>query len=257
MKSIEFNQVLFSSYLECNWISKVHYFKTIDSTNSFLKNQTVLQNGELAIAETQTLGRGRRGRTWKDAPFENLLFSLSYKPTKQSEYFTLIPLVAALAVAKICQNYLDGVEIKWPNDVLVKGQKISGLLVESKSSGSEGIFIMGIGLNVNQNQFDTEIIHIATSFYKEKKLMFEREKILAEIINVLFFYLKDLEKDETGSLLSEYSSLCSTLKRAISFEHEGEVKTGIALKIQKSGALLIKIGNKEISFHGNEIFHIR
>jgi len=257
MKSVEFDQMLFSSYLECKWISKIHYFKTIDSTNSFLKNQTMLQNGELAIAETQTSGRGRRGRTWKDAPFENLLFSLSYKPTKQSEFFTVIPLLAALAVAKVCQNYLEGVEIKWPNDVLVNGQKISGLLVESKSNGSESLFIIGIGLNVNQNQFDTEIINFATSFYKEKKLKFEREKILAEIINILFFYLKDLEINETDSQLSEYSSLCSTLKRAISFEHEGEVKTGVALKIQKSGALLIHMGNTEISFHGNEIFHIR
>ncbi len=257
MNKIDFDQALFNGYLKSSNISKFHYFESIDSTNTFLKNRPAIENWELAVAETQTSGRGRRGRSWKDEPYQNLLFSLSYKLLKQSDHFSLIPLVSALSVAETCQSYIENVEVKWPNDVLVNGKKISGILVESKINGSESVFIIGVGLNINQAEFEREITNFSTSFYNEKKEQFNRERILAEIIDRLVFNLKRLETNDIDSFLSDYSILCSTLNKKIIFEYQNETKTGFALSIQKDGALLINSDNFLTSYHGNEIFHIR
>lgn len=257
MNSEPYDQTLFDSLLNKKLISRIHYFQSVDSTNTFLRNLKNLQNFELALAETQTSGRGRRGRVWKDEPFQNLLFSFSYRSRDLTDTFTLIPLITALSIAKTCQLYLNHVEIKWPNDVKVNGKKISGILVESKINVNESVFIIGVGLNINQSEFDPEISEISTSFFLESEKKHNRGKILTEILEQLIFNLNRLESNDLASLLAEYTSLCSTVNKMISYDYQNITETGFAVGIQKDGALLIEKNGTVTSYHGNEIFYIR
>jgi len=115
-----------------------------DSTQDALRG-TEYPEGAVAVAEHQTSGRGREGRRWEDAPGRSLLFSLLLRPPAESPVEQL-SLVAGLAVAEAVEESRDAAGIKWPNDVLLGGRKVAGVLLES----SEGVVVCGIGVNVSQ-----------------------------------------------------------------------------------------------------------
>lgn len=116
--------------------------------------------GTVVTALTQTRGRGRRGRKWSDSPGESAILSAVLRPSIPSERWGELSFVASLAIAKCLESEGCGeVALKWPNDVLLGGRKVCGILVET----SGGAAVVGIGLNVNQREFPQEIRESATS----------------------------------------------------------------------------------------------
>ena len=116
------------------------------STQDALRG-TELPEGAIAVTEHQTAGRGREGRAWDDVPSRSLLFSLLLRPPPASVTQQL-SLVAGLAVAEAVEESRDAAGIKWPNDVLLGGRKVAGVLLEA----SEGVVVCGIGVNVSQTE---------------------------------------------------------------------------------------------------------
>ena len=159
----------------------------VNSTQDFLKDKIRddLPNGFVVLAENQTQGKGTNGRKWYTKPGENLTFSFLLRPNLSIRYFeTLTVLIANVITCSIKELYGISLDIKSPNDIMVGNKKIGGILTESFTKGeiTENI-IIGIGINVNQMEFNDEITKKATSLKKEFGIEFLRSDILARFLN--------------------------------------------------------------------------
>lgn len=142
----------------------IHHFAIIGSTNDQLKAMTDAPEFTCVLADEQTAGRGRHARQWYSAPGEGLYLSVLLRPPASAQ-LPLLSLMAAVAVAEtLLARGAAGVDIKWPNDVLVAERKLSGILVEAASAGREAPrLILGIGVNLNQQFFPAGLSATATS----------------------------------------------------------------------------------------------
>ena len=130
----------------------IHYFDSVDSTNSVAQRLATegAAEGTTVIAETQTKGRGRLGRTWVSPPFRNLYLSIVLRPPIAVARAPQIGLVAGVAVAEAVGDWVSRATIKWPNDVLIDGRKVAGILTEMTADGDRlRCVIVGIGVNLN------------------------------------------------------------------------------------------------------------
>ncbi len=130
----------------------IHYFDSVDSTNTVARTLAAdgAAEGTVVIAEAQTQGRGRLGRTWLSPPFRNLYVSIILRPPMAPAAAAQITLVAGVAVAEAASEWAPQVAIKWPNDVVIDGRKIAGILTEMEADdGRVRFVILGIGVNLN------------------------------------------------------------------------------------------------------------
>ena len=147
--------------------------KEIDSTNSFLKDKCKLlqRNGLVVIAEMQVSGRGRAGRKFTSVIGNNVTFSVVLHPNLPLEEIQIFALLAGVAVARVLENYVKNIRLKWPNDVLVNEKKICGILLETINipDHSFPVLIMGIGLNTKgcPNDYPEELQNIVTTIESE------------------------------------------------------------------------------------------
>jgi len=171
--------------LDCSkWIGKSIIHKEITgSTNvDAAQGAPVLTHGTVITAETQTAGRGRRGRTWISHSGENLYFSLLLKPQFAPDKASMLTLVMALAVVKGIEALYAGgekkvlskvqtepvIQIKWPNDIVIHGKKVCGILTEMQvEAGRIGHVVIGVGINVHQQEFMSEGLEHASSLDRE------------------------------------------------------------------------------------------
>jgi BirA family biotin operon repressor/biotin-[acetyl-CoA-carboxylase] ligase len=144
----------------------IHHFTSLGSTNDRLKEMTAAPEFTCVVADEQTAGRGRRARTWHSPPRAGLYLSVLLLPrTDSSSKIPLVGLSAAVAVAEtLVERGVEGVDIKWPNDVLVNDRKVGGILAEALSDGSESLrLVLGVGVNLNHQSFPSELSETATS----------------------------------------------------------------------------------------------
>ena len=147
--------------------------KEIDSTNSYLKDKSELlqRNGLVVIAEMQVSGRGRAGRKFTSVIGNNVTFSVVLHPNLPLEEIQIFALLAGVAVARVLENYVKNIRLKWPNDVLVNEKKICGILLETINipDHSFPVLIMGIGLNTKgcPNDYPEELQNIVTTIEYE------------------------------------------------------------------------------------------
>ena len=154
----------------CRFWEKVQCFETVDSTNLIVKDwaRQGAEEGRCAVAEAQTAGRGRRGRSWISPPGENLYFSILLRPQAEASHVAMITLLMAIAVTQSVRELHLDAKIKWPNDVVVNGKKICGILTEMYQSAAGSFFlVIGTGINVNQKSFPEEVKKTAGSLALE------------------------------------------------------------------------------------------
>lgn len=142
----------------------IHHFAVLGSTNEQLKGMPDAPEFTCVVADEQTAGRGRYARQWYSAPGEGLYLSVLLRPSASAQ-LPLLSLMAAVAVAEtLLARGVTGVDIKWPNDVLLYERKLCGILVEAASAGREAPrLILGIGVNLNQSSFPAALSDTATS----------------------------------------------------------------------------------------------
>jgi len=153
--------------------SHIIRLKEIDSTNSYLKDKSELlqRHGLVVIAEMQISGRGRAGRKFTSVKGNNVTFSVVLHPNLPLEEIQIFALLAGVAVARVLENYVKNIRLKWPNDVLVNEKKICGILLETINipDHSFPVLIMGIGLNTKgcPNDYPEELQNIVTTIESE------------------------------------------------------------------------------------------
>jgi len=206
-----------------------------------LARQNALE-GTLVLAETQSKGRGRRGRTWESPPAQGGIYmSLILKPLSPLAKASPYTFLGAYAVSRFCLLRGLFTKVKWPNDVYVNGKKISGILTELSATGQDiGYLVLGIGINVNQAEFPPDIC--ATSLLLETNKTWSRKEVLAELLLYLEEGYQRLSQDTTWliELMKKHSLL---LGKEIVVTGGLELE-GVAEDIAPDGALLVRVADK-------------
>ena len=181
-------------------------FDTISSTNDYLLRKEKNKNKEIkiCIAEEQTKGRGRRGKSWISPKFKNIYFSLNSYLKKED--LSGLSIAVALSVSKVLTKINVMSLIKWPNDLLVGNKKICGILIETAKEDELTKVVIGIGINVNM-EYSELIDQEWTSIKLEKKQSVDRNSIITEMIKQLCITLNKFEQEEFDYFLNKFTSL--------------------------------------------------
>lgn len=246
------------SCLETKWMAKnLEYYDEIDSTNNRAKalGEAGGADGTLFVAETQTAGKGRRGRCWQSPAGSSISMSILLRPVMNPSDAPMLTLVMAYAATKALREKTElDIGIKWPNDLVVSGKKISGILTEmSAEIDYINHVVIGIGINVNMESFPEDIAKTATSLRIEAGKEFRRFELIAAIME---HFEKAYEAVcEAGSLepiMEDYNRLlvnCGRRVRVLEPEHEYDA---LALGIDKTGELQVECedGSRKSVFAG-------
>ena len=234
------------SLMHTEWVAKeVLYFDTIDSTNT--KAQELAEkgypSGTLVVADKQESGKGRRGRSWVSPSGTGIFMTLMIKPDINPNNASMLTLVAALAVAKAITS-VTGEEamIKWPNDIVVNGKKVCGILTEMNAQFDYiNNIVVGVGINVHNESFPEEISQMASSLMIEAGgKRFHRAQIIAE--TMLYFeqyYDTFLKTQDLSALVREYDELLVNRNKSVRVLDPKEPFNGKAMGITPKGELIV------------------
>lgn len=247
---------------KANWIGKEIYHKEITgSTNQDVK-ELALQgaaDGTVVYADMQTAGRGRRGRSWLSQKGESLLFSLLLLPDISPDKASQITLLMALAVAKVLrEQYAFDAKIKWPNDIVVGGKKVCGILTELYPDGNGNYFIIvGCGINVRQKTVPDELQDIATSLLLESShhsLIATDELLQGVLAEFEQYYGRFLTGANLEAFVEEYNAWLVSLDKEVRvLDPKGEYN-GISKGINNKGELLVELpGGELIAVYAGEV----
>lgn len=234
------------SLMHTDWVAKeVLYFETIDSTNT--KAQELAEkgypSGTLVVADKQESGKGRRGRSWVSPSGTGIFMTLMIKPDINPNNASMLTLVAALAVAKAITS-VTGEEamIKWPNDIVVNGKKVCGILTEMNAQFDYiNHIVVGIGINVHNESFPEEISQMASSLMIEAGgKRFHRAQIIAETMSYFEqYYDTFLKTQDLSALVREYDKLLVNRNKSVRVLDPKEPFDGKAMGITPKGELIV------------------
>lgn len=236
-----------SAHLVTEQLGKpVHCLASVDSTNSYAKREARrgAPHGTLVVAEEQTAGRGRLGRVWESQPGAGLYFSLILRPERPPADAPQLTSVAAVAVAEVLRrDYGIGAQLKWPNDVLVGGRKICGILLEMSCELDRIHYvILGIGINVHPFLRDpgADVAARAVALDDLTKTSVRRAPLLGAVLKSLEDRYYEWMQTGYGRILAEVKSLSCTLGRRVAVSTPSGIVEGIATDIDLSGALVVE-----------------
>ena len=241
---------------------RVYYFDSTDSTQNFAMKiaSNDKENGTVIISKKQTMGRGRMKRKWK-SPTGGIWMSIIIHPKFDVSYTTLVPIATSLALCMAIEKILKiKPELKWPNDVTLKGKKVAGVLVDTSiiSNEIENV-VLGIGINFKIKPHElASTIKKTPNFYGVATLVKKNEKALPLVQQFLYelenvFQL--INSRRIKKIKSEWTKRSSTIGRNVSIiTGEGNVN-GKAVKIDSDGALIISKGKKAEKILVGDITH--
>jgi len=224
--------------------SSIHRVDVVDSTQSMLARlaREGAPDGTVVTARHQTGGRGRRGRAWWDAPGESLLLSVLLRPAVPAGHVSQLSLVAALAVTDALASAAAVMgRIRWPNDVLVDGSKICGILPDAVC-GTDGRVehaIVGIGINLDQRSFPPELTGQATSLRLLTGRAHDSARVEAAVLTALHVRYDAWLSGGFGALRDAWRSRSSTIGTRVGLPDGGD---GVAVDVDGDGALLVDVG---------------
>jgi len=224
-------------------------YRSVRSTNQVAMEMARdgVPEGTLVLAEEQLAGRGRLGRAWHSAPGLGLWMSLVLRPDVPLERVFQMAICGALAVAEtILERFPLSVRVKWPNDVLVRGRKLAGVLVETQLNGSDmhGI-VLGIGLNVNHRtaDFPRFLRHRATSLRVELGRAVPRAELLGDLLARFEPLYLQFQERGVEPFLDRWRQLSAVLGRRVTIQIGPRSVRGTAVDIDPQGALILKEEN--------------
>ena len=206
--------------------------------NALLAARSGAPHGSVFVADEQTAGRGRRGNTWHAAPGENLLFSVLLRPELELAQTSALTLAIGLALRDAVAPLIsDAPMIKWPNDLLVGGKKLAGVLVESQLQGERlQAVIVGVGLNVASREFPEEIAARATSLAVLGATSLEREPLLYSVLVAIAARVEDYQRSGVAGLLGELNAADALRGRRVRVD----AQSGVGVGLDEQGRLLLE-----------------
>lgn len=240
------NKYEIESRMNTKWAGKeLYYFETTASTNLDVKRlmEEGAPDGVLAVGGEQTQGRGRRGRSWQSPPNTNIYMTLGIRPDFQPDLAPMVTLINAMAVAEAVEETCGlQTQIKWPNDVVIGGKKICGILTEmSAETGYIQYVVIGTGINVNITEFPEEIRETATSLCIEKGETVLRAPVIAKTMEHFErFYDKFIQTSDLSLLMEDYNKRLVNKDAKVKVLDPRKEFEGTARGIDEKGQLLVE-----------------
>ena len=239
-----YNETTIADQIHTKWAGKtVHFARETDSTNLWIKRlaKEGASEGTLALAEFQSAGRGRLGRSWEVPEGTSVMMSILLRPKFEPQYAPTLTLVMGMAVAKAVKSLGFDVSIKWPNDVVVSHKKICGILTEmGVRAGKIDYAVIGVGINVNIREFPEEMADKATSLYLESGKEFDRSQIPGLVMEAFEkYYEKFAATCDLSGLKEEYESILANYNQPVRVLAK-EPYEGVARGITDGGELLVE-----------------
>ena len=257
------------STLSTTWVGRrIELFDCLPSTNGEAVQlaQAEVEHGTVVVADSQTAGRGRLSRTWFSPPGANLYCSIILRATRPAERLTewlsWLPLISALAAAEAIEEVSSiHVSVKWPNDLLISERKVGGILCESGTGKRSDPFqIIGIGINVNvdHNDWPADLRDSATSIWQERKIVVDRNRLLAQLLLELEQCLDELVIHGTNQIALAYYQRCSTISRTVRATlGNGNIVVGLAEGVGLDGSLRVRPQATQPGSGTPEVVHLR
>ena len=230
-------------------IREVLFFDKVSSTNRIALEMASdgLPGGIAILAETQTRGKGRLGRSWFSPPACNIIFSILLRPCLPLREYPLFSPATAIGV-------IDGLDsatsvkagIKWPNDIVVGEKKLGGILLETGAGGDQAALVIGLGVNVNldQSNFPDELQSSATSLKEILGQELDRTALVIALFEGISRRVSELQTGSKTAVLQAVSTRCLTLGKKISVKTAQKTFEGWAEGIEEDGALRIRMGDQ-------------
>lgn len=232
---------------------------TTDSTNTRLKNDN-FGHEKLIIAEHQSAGRGRRGRQWLSPLASNLYWSLGWKTALPIQQLGGLSLVIGLAICHALSSFgLEGIELKWPNDIRYQGKKIGGILIEFSGDATGDLhIIIGVGLNVTMTreagqQIDQEWISLASIAEQQGIELPSRQQLLCEILNSKKQSLSQFETKGFQSFIQQWETVDEAFSKKVTIMQTKQNLHGIGAGVDETGAFLLQTGKGIIPIYAGEV----
>jgi BirA family transcriptional regulator, biotin operon repressor / biotin---[acetyl-CoA-carboxylase] ligase len=223
-------------------MSRLVRLERVDSTQMTafaLAADGAAADGTVVVADYQASGRGRRGRTWEASPGQSLLCTMLVRPRLAAPHWPAYSLVAAVAVAEtLARTAALAARLKWPNDVLIAGRKIAGILLESRTMGDAAttMIAVGVGINLAQRAFPAALAARATSVVIETGRTVVRDTMLASLLEAFDAWRARLESDGMAPVRARWLALTDTIGRRVSIDGV----SGIAVDLDPDGALVLE-----------------
>ena len=236
----------------------VHWLGTVDSTNLVCKRMAAegAPDGTVVMADGQTAGRGRLGRSFQSAQGLGLYLSVLWRPQTPPEEWMALPALGAVAACRAVVNVcgLD-VQIKWPNDLVYGGKKLGGILTESVLLEGAAAVVLGIGINVSHRSedFEGEVRSMASSLETATGKAVSREALAAALVEELDA-LRGVAFDEPTLWLEEYRRRCVTVGREVQVLSGGTARCALALAVDENYGLQVRYEDgKEETVRAGEV----
>ena len=247
-----------SSIEGSGFISNLYFFDELDSTNTYAADKSVPADS-LIITGYQTSGKGRFDRKWESAKDVNLTFSIKKKlPLSPSENHFAVCFFSYYVYEAICQELRESLPtdeisklfIKWPNDIMFVNKKISGILIESKLPANE--YIIGIGINCNQNEFKSDINAASLSGITGRSI--DMNKLLLRIIEYFSTNFYELLSKKFDTIFEKWKNSANILgKTCIISSGDDSINNGKIIDLNMDGSITIQVGTELSKFYSGEI----
>lgn len=239
-----------------NWLEKLELAAHIPSTNTELvrRGLTGSIDGTAVLAEVQTAGRGRRGRTWRSPFARNLALSVGIRIERSLAEVGAVSLAVGVAVADaLAAVGLHGVALKWPNDVLLEGRKLSGILMELPRAVEPPELVVGIGINVGGGGIVAVEVDQGVADVTERVPDVSRNRLAAHVLDSVFDLCRRFEREGFEPIRSAYDALHGFHRETVRVVTGNESVAGVVLGVAADGALRLRTGSGEREFSGGEV----
>ena len=239
------------SRLTTSWLGKTYlYEREVPSTNDWADRlaREGGAHGTVVAADAQSRGKGRLGRRWHSPRGVNLYFSVLLRPAWEVARVQPISLAVGVALAEALESFLPAApELKWPNDLLWQGKKLAGILVESTLAGKQvqqeqqvQHVIVGLGLNVNQEEFPEELAGRAISMKMMTGRTLDRGEVLAGLLGRLEHWIDRMDRHGLPPVVDTWQRYAPWIGREITVQHGNKPLSGTALGLTPLGALRLR-----------------
>ena len=245
MTEMNYNEKTISDAVHTKWAGNtVHFAKEVDSTNEWAKmlGRNGAAHGTLAAADYQSAGKGRLGRRWTVPSGTSVMMSILLRPDFEPQYAPMLTIVMGLSVAQAAQKLGVETRIKWPNDVVVSRKKICGILTEmSVEEGKIRYVVIGVGINVNLDGFPEELADKATSLYLETGRKYDRNEMVAYVMEAFENnYERFIKTCDLTFLQEDYNRMLANLGQPVRILDPSAPYEGIAYGIDEKGELIVE-----------------
>ncbi len=232
----------------------IEYFDEIDSTSSYLMSKDEDIDGLLVLAEAQSGGRGRRSKVWLSPHARSLSMSFGFATSKQLNELGGLSCVVGIALCNVFRSLgIRQAELKWPNDLLVDGAKLCGILVELKRYGTKTIAVVGVGVNVDLSANEIEQIEQAVTDVRRHGVTESRTNLVIRLISEITQQLQRFENSGFGPFVGLFDALHCYQGKNCTVLHGESSFGGVVEGVDVDGALRLRGEDGVLSFHGGEV----